>query len=70
LPEGPDHIIKLDKTIHSSRAEDLSRIPVTYYEVPTRLTVMHRIIHGPDGNMWFTELGADKLGKVIIGKGK
>jgi virginiamycin B lyase len=70
LPEGPDHIIKLDKTIHSSRAEDLSKIPVTYYEVPTRLTVMHRIIHGPDGNMWFTELGADKVGKVIIGKGK
>lgn len=27
-------------------------------------------LQGPDGNMWFTQLGADKLGKVTLGKGK
>lgn len=70
IPKGPDHIVKLDKAINTSRAGDLSRIPVNYYEVPTRLTIMHRITQGPDGNMWFTELGADKLGKVTIGKEK
>jgi virginiamycin B lyase len=69
-PEGPDHIVRLDKAINNSPAGDLSRIPINYYEVPTRLTVMHRIIEGPDGNMWFTELGADKLGKVTVGKEK
>lgn len=70
LPEGPDHIVKMDKAITTNRAGDLSRIPVNYYEVPTRQTVMHRITQGPDGNMWFTELGADKLGQVMIRKGK
>jgi virginiamycin B lyase len=69
-PEGPDHIVKLDKSISTSPAGDLSRVPVNYYEVPTRMTIMHRIIQGPDGNMWFTELGADKFGKVTVGKGK
>jgi len=70
LPEGPDHIVRLGKAINDSPAGDLSRIPINYYEVPTRSTVMHRIVEGPDGNMWFTELGADKLGKVTIGKEK
>jgi virginiamycin B lyase len=70
LPEGPDHIVKLDKAINTRPFGDGSGVPVNYYEVPTRLTVMHRIIQGPDGNIWFTELGADKLGKVTLGKGK
>ena len=68
LPEGPDHIVKLDKAINTAAAGD--KIPVTDYEVPTRLTIMHRITPGPDGNMWFTELGTDKLGRVMIRKGK
>jgi virginiamycin B lyase len=40
----------------------------TYYEVPTRKTVMHRIIQGPDKNMWFTELKSDCVGKVLTGE--
>ena len=43
---------------------DISDVPVTYYEVPTEDTVMHRITQGPDGNIWFTELAADKLGRL------
>jgi hypothetical protein len=27
---------------------------------------MHRIIQGPDGNIWFTELNAEKVGKLTI----
>lgn len=35
---------------------------VRVFDVPTRNAVLHRIILGPDGNMWFTELAADKVG--------
>jgi virginiamycin B lyase len=34
--------------------------------VPTRDTVMHRIVQGPDGNVWFTELNADKVGRLTV----
>jgi virginiamycin B lyase len=34
------------------------------YKVPTQKTVMHRIIQGPDKNMWFTELKSDRVGRV------
>ena len=40
----------------------MSSIQVDLYRVPTRNTIMHRIVQGPDGNIWFTELGTDKLG--------
>jgi streptogramin lyase len=29
---------------------------------------MHRIIAGPDGEMWFTEMHADRVGKVRVPK--
>jgi virginiamycin B lyase len=45
---------------------DISKVPMTFYKVPSTQTVMHRIVQGPDGNMWFTELGVNKVGKVII----
>jgi len=65
-PAGPDHVIKLDKSILNAKNSDISNVPMTYYQVPTRKTVMHRIICGPDENLWFTELNADKVGKVIL----
>ena len=37
---------------------------VTLYDVPTREATLHRMILGPDGNMWFTELTADKVGYI------
>jgi virginiamycin B lyase len=43
---------------------DISRVPMTYYRVPSTQTVMHRIVQGPDGNIWFTELGVNKVGKL------
>lgn len=69
-PAGPDHIIKIDKAILTAAPSDISRIPITFYEVPTAETVFHRIIQGPDGNMWFTEMKADKVGKLFTGLGK
>ena len=56
-----DYLVKIDR---SSLDDGNLASAFTYYEVPTRETVMHRIIQGPDGNMWFTELRADKVGKL------
>jgi len=67
-PAGTDAIVKIDAAItlapDMGQAGDISNVPVTYYEVPTADTVMHRITQGPDGNIWFTELAADKLGRL------
>lgn len=67
-PPGPDHIIQIDRAILTADASDTARVPVIFYQVPTRDTVMHRIIQGPDGNMWFTELQANKVGKLVRGE--
>jgi len=64
-PAGTDHIVKIDKAILTATSSDISNVPITFYAVPTRKTVMHRIILGPDGNMWFTEMQLDKIGKLI-----
>jgi virginiamycin B lyase len=69
-PAGADHIVKIDKSILTAKAMDISRVPFTFYEVPSRSTVFHRIIQGPDGSMWFTEMNANKVGKLITGLGR
>ncbi|HEV7768859.1 MAG TPA: hypothetical protein VGQ76_27950 [Thermoanaerobaculia bacterium] len=65
-PAGGDYIVKIDKSILTTSPADLSKVPITFYKVPSTQTVMHRIIEGPDGNMWFTELGVNKVGKVVV----
>ncbi|HEX8074286.1 MAG TPA: hypothetical protein VF545_04835 [Thermoleophilaceae bacterium] len=37
---------------------------VDEFPIPTNDATMHRIILGPGGNMWFTELAADKVGYI------
>ena len=51
-------------------AGDLSGVSVTYYRTPSRNTIMHRIIQAADGNMWFTELNGDRIGKILINDGR
>jgi virginiamycin B lyase len=65
-PEGPDYLIKIDKSISAPGHGDQPGPQFTLYPVPTRQTGMHRIILGPDDNIWFTELKTDKLGKLTI----
>ncbi len=67
VPAGTDYIIKIDKSILTTAPSDLASTAFTFYPVPTQQTVFHRIIQGPDGNMWFTEMKADKVGKLITG---
>ncbi|MGE0606507.1 MAG: hypothetical protein AB7O62_05210 [Pirellulales bacterium] len=66
LPAGFDYIIKIDNAIHTAPDGDLSKIPITYYKAISRKTIMHRILQGPDNNIWFTEMGVDKLGKLTV----
>ncbi|MGO9604227.1 MAG: hypothetical protein ACLQAT_12670 [Candidatus Binataceae bacterium] len=63
-PTGPDYIVEADKSILATDPSKVRKVPFTFYPVPTRQTVMHRIIQGPDGAIWFTELGANKVGKL------
>jgi virginiamycin B lyase len=65
-PTGGDYIIRIDKSILTTSPADISKVPITYYKVPSTQTIMHRVIQGPDGNIWFTELGVNKVGKVVI----
>lgn len=67
--EGPDYIVRIDKSILGAKTKksgkgQLTGIPFEYYELPTRNTILHRIIKGPEGVIWFTELGADRIGNV------
>ena len=64
---GGDYIIKIDKSILAAPGCDLSGVPITFFKVPSTNTVMHRILQGPDRNIWFTELRADQLGRLTIG---
>jgi virginiamycin B lyase len=65
-PAGGDYIIRIDKSILTTAPSDISQVPITYFKVPTTQTVMHRILQGPDGNVWFTELGSNKVGKLVL----
>jgi virginiamycin B lyase len=41
-----------------------ARMIVQEFPIPTKQAILHRIILGPAGNMWFTELHADKVGYI------
>jgi len=46
-------------------------VTITYFDLPTRGSIMHRIIApGTEKsklkNVWFTELGADRIGTVNV----
>lgn len=69
VPSGPDFIIKLGSEILTAPAGDLRASAVTNYQVPSTGTVFHRITLGSDGNMYFTELALDKVGRLIVTAG-
>jgi len=37
---------------------------ISQFRVPTNGATLHRIIVGPGGNIWFTELSTDKVGSI------
>ena len=44
-------------------------LKVRLFPIPTRNAGLHRIISGPGGNMWFTEMNEDKVGYITTGRG-
>ena len=62
------HIIRIDRSILTTSPGDLSKVPITFFKVPSTQTVMHRILQGPDGNIWFTELAVNKVGKLLLAR--
>jgi len=63
-PKGNDYIIKYDKSI--LEAESLNDVPFVLHYLPSKMSMMHRIKLGKDGNLWFTEMMTDTLGKITI----
>lgn len=67
-PAGRDYIVRIDRAILAAKSPALPARYFTFYDVPTRDNVMHRIIQGPDGRLWFTELNANKVGRLADGR--
>ena len=65
-PAGYDYIIKIDKSIRELPGNDLSGVPFVTHTIPSKMSMMHRIRMGFDGNLWFTEMMTDKLGKITL----
>ncbi|NOT60599.1 MAG: hypothetical protein HOP19_10290, partial [Acidobacteria bacterium] len=39
-------------------------LPPTEFKIPTAASGVSRIIAGPDGNLWFLETAAHKIGRI------
>lgn len=65
-PAGYDYIIMFDKSIRQLQGDDLSGIPFVMHTIPSKMSMMHRIRPDHDGNLWFTEMMTDKLGKIKL----
>ncbi|SHL92465.1 hypothetical protein [Mucilaginibacter sp. OK098] len=67
-PEGNDYIVKFDKSIRQACGVAVTGVPFTTHVVPSRMVMMHRIRKDYEGNLWFTEMMTDRLGKVTLKK--
>ncbi len=65
-PAGSDYIIKFDKSIRDLTGSDLTGVPFTTHTIPSKMSMMHRIRMDYEGNLWFTEMMTDKLGKIML----
>jgi virginiamycin B lyase len=65
-PEGSDYLLKFDKSMRTSCGFTVTGVPFTTHVVPGRSVMMHRIRKDKDGNLWFTEMMTDRLGKITL----
>ena len=66
-PRARDNIVRIDREGLAGGPSGLGEAHFTIFPVPSRDTVMHRIIAGPDGAMWFTEMHVDRVGRIEAG---
>jgi len=73
----PDYIIKLRFNEHDptsthdstrSSVVNMTGVPIDYFELPTKDTILHRITVAPDEDesVWFTELQSDRIGTITF----
>lgn len=67
-PAGPDRLIRVASSIRTSSPAKVSARQFKVFDVPVRNGVLHRIIRGPDGNMWFTELSVNRVGRILAAR--
>ena len=65
-PPGDDYLIRFDRSIQELRGPDLSGVPFSIHRIPSKMSMMHRIKADHEGNLWFTEMMTDRLGKVSL----
>ena len=65
-PKGTDYVLMFDKSIREVVGGDISGVPVTTYALTTKGSMMHRIKLDFEGNLWFTEMMTNKLGKITL----
>lgn len=63
-PAGDDHLVEIDRSLLSAGPGVIDGVTFRYFGTPSVDTVMHRIVLGPDGALWFTELATNKLGRI------
>ncbi len=63
-PPGDDHVVEIDRDIRTADPGNVDNVTFTYHTTPSTDTVMHRIVLGPDGALWFTELATNRLGRI------
>ncbi|MEA3017219.1 MAG: virginiamycin lyase [Sphingomonadales bacterium] len=64
-PQPRDHLIRIDAAALAAGPDALTPSSFAFHPVPTRQTVMHRIIFA-DGALWFTEMHADRVGLLSL----
>lgn len=66
VPKGPDYLIRIDQSIRLCPDSDITGVSFETHTIPSRNSMMHRIRTDKEGNLWFTEMMTDKLGKVFL----
>lgn len=64
-PQPRDHLVRIDAAALRGSPDALTPAHFAFHPVPTRGTVMHRII-AAEGAMWFTEMHADRVGLLRL----
>ncbi len=66
VPGGSDYFIKFDPSIRELCGQAVNGIPFSSHVVPSRSVMMHRIRKDHEGNLWFTEMMTDRIGKITL----
>ncbi|MES3021483.1 MAG: hypothetical protein V4857_07835 [Pseudomonadota bacterium] len=61
-----DYILMFDQSIRQAAGGDISGVPVVTHAIASQGSMLHRIKLDLEGNLWFTEMMTDKLGRIAL----